>query len=152
MTSVSTTPFREYTSPPPLKFLRKDFRNGPHPADWDPTKWIIWLLHRYTSLAPSIARTPDSAIVTAKARVHMAEADRLYSSVPDDDKIRRLEELPVWSRAEVIARHGERFDGRRRVFIHLEGCIVDVGGYIEDHVSVFYKHVLTCSLEVYHSS
>lgn len=120
----------------------KDFRNGPHPADWDPTKWIIYFLHVYTPLVPSIARTPESAIRKAKAHVHRANADRLDAAVPADERVRKLEELPVWSRAEVRKRHGEwvatRDGRRRRVLLLLEGCVVDAGAYLEDHASTGY--------------
>lgn len=69
----------------------------------------------------------------------MAEADRLFGSLKADEMIKSIEELPVWTRGEVMKRHGEwtrAGDGerRRRVLILLEGCLVDVGGYLEDHV------------------
>jgi stearoyl-CoA desaturase (delta-9 desaturase) len=102
-------------------------------SDWDPTKWIIWLLHLYTPFVPSIARTPESAIHTAQAKVHMAHADRLYASVPTHERVKPIEELPVWSRAEVLRRHGHVHENRRRVLLLVEGCIVDVGGYLDDH-------------------
>ncbi|WWC92552.1 uncharacterized protein L201_007511 [Kwoniella dendrophila CBS 6074] len=115
----------------------KDFRNGPHPADWDPSKWFIWTLHKYTSLIPSIARTPESAVKKARARVYMAQATRLTDAVPPHEMVKPKEELPVWSRAEVQKRHGEyvkeEHGVRRRVLVLLEGCVVDVGGYLDDH-------------------
>jgi stearoyl-CoA desaturase (delta-9 desaturase) len=57
-----------------------------------------------------------------------------------DDTAKPIESLPVWSREEVRKRHGEWIaskDGerRRRVLLVLEGCVVDAGGYIDDHVS-----------------
>ncbi|WVQ63466.1 uncharacterized protein L199_001619 [Kwoniella botswanensis] len=115
----------------------KDFRNGPHPADWDPSKWFIWVLHKYTSLVPTIARTPESAVRKARARVYMAQADRLTEALPPHEMVRPTNDLPVWSRAEVRKRHGEyvkeEHGVRRRVLVLLEGCVVDVGGYLEDH-------------------
>lgn len=93
------------------------------------------MLHKYTSLIPSIARTPDSAIYTARATVHRAHADRLYANVPSHERVKPVSELPVWSKAEMLQRHGERVDGRRRVLLMIEGFVVDVGGYIDDHVS-----------------
>ncbi|ORY21154.1 hypothetical protein BCR39DRAFT_554136 [Naematelia encephala] len=115
----------------------KDFRNGPHPADWDPSKWIIYILHRYTSLVPSIARTPEAAVVSAQARVHMAEADRLVASIPPSHKVKPKEDLPLWTKADVRKRHGQWIvdDGvrRRRVLLVIEGCVVDAGSYLEDH-------------------
>lgn len=67
----------------------------------------------------------------------MAEADRLFGSVKADEMVKSVDELPIWTRGEVIKRHGEWVgkEGRRRVLVLLEGCIVDVGGYLEDHVS-----------------
>lgn len=74
----------------------------------------------------------------------MAEADRLFGTVKADEMVKPIEDLPVWSRGEVIKRHGEYArsaqgdgdgEGRRRVLVLLEGCLVDVGGYLEDHVS-----------------
>jgi stearoyl-CoA desaturase (delta-9 desaturase) len=69
----------------------------------------------------------------------MAEADRLTSSIPSDQIVRPLEELPVWSRAEIRKRHGEwvgsGVERRRRVLLVIEGCVVDAGGYLDDHVS-----------------
>lgn len=104
-----------------------------HTSDWDPTKWIIWLFHVYTPLVPSIAQTPESAIQTARAKVHMAHADRLYASVPVSERVKPIEELPVWSRAEVLKRHGQVVDDRVRVLLLVEGCIVDVGRYLDEH-------------------
>ena len=85
-----------------------------------------------------IARTPESAVVKARARIYMAEADRLFGSVKADEMVKSVAELPVWSKGDVIRRHGEWVgkEGRRRVLVLLEGCIVDVGGYLEDHVSL----------------
>lgn len=70
----------------------------------------------------------------------MAEADRLFGTVKADEMVRPIEDLPIWTRAEVSKRHGEYVrneDGerRKRVLLLLEGCVVDVGGYLEDHVS-----------------
>lgn len=63
----------------------------------------------------------------------MAHADRLYASVPTHERAKPIEELPVWSRAEVLRRHGQAYENRRRVLLLVEGCIVDVGGYLDDH-------------------
>lgn len=63
----------------------------------------------------------------------MAHADRLYASVPDTDRIKPLEELPIWSAPEVLSRHGQKTTTHRRVLLVLEGCIVDVGAYIDEH-------------------
>ena len=126
----------------------------PSNSDWDPTKWIVWVLHVYTPFVPSIARTPESAIKTARARVHTAEAERLLSSVPHDEQEVPIETLPVWSRSEVAKRHGEwvfsesehtteaECSRRRRILLIIGDCVVDVGGYLADHVSGFHGRAL----------
>jgi stearoyl-CoA desaturase (delta-9 desaturase) len=110
-------------------------------SDWDPTKWIIYLLHKYTPLVPYLARTPESAVTKARARMHMVEADRLFGTVKADEMVKNISDLPTWSRSEVLRRHGEMVRSgegrRRRVLLLLEGCVVDVGGYLEDHVRSF---------------
>lgn len=102
-------------------------------SDWDPTKWIIWLLHVYTPFVPTIARTPDAAIHTAQAKIHMAHADRHFANVPNEHRIKPMEELPIWSTRDVVRRHGQVTETHRRVLLLVEGCIVDVGSYLEDH-------------------
>lgn len=106
-------------------------------SDWDPTKWIIYILHIYTPLVPSIARTPESSISKARARMHMAEADRLFGTVNADQMVKDLSQLPSWTKGEVLRKHGEWTGDRRRVLLILESCVVDVGGYLEDHVRLF---------------
>jgi stearoyl-CoA desaturase (delta-9 desaturase) len=65
----------------------------------------------------------------------MAEADRLFGTVKADELVKNISDLPVWTKGEIMRRHGERVGTRRRVLLLLEGCVVDVGGYLEDHVS-----------------
>lgn len=65
----------------------------------------------------------------------MMEADRLFGTVKADEMVKDINELPVWTRNDVVRRHGEWDGKRQRVLLLLEGCIVDVGGYLEDHVS-----------------
>jgi len=69
----------------------------------------------------------------------MAEADRLFGTVKADEMVKDPASLPVWTKSEVVRRHGERVGDRRRVLLLLEGCIVDVGGYLEDHVCLSFS-------------
>ncbi|EGG11681.1 uncharacterized protein MELLADRAFT_90937 [Melampsora larici-populina 98AG31] len=47
----------------------RDYRNGPATLDWDPTKWIIYLLYTYTPLVTKIYLTPPEEIELARKRV-----------------------------------------------------------------------------------
>ncbi|GHJ86929.1 hypothetical protein NliqN6_3331 [Naganishia liquefaciens] len=108
----------------------KDFRNGPHPADWDPTKWIISALHKYTPFVPTIATTPESEILKARAHVHRLHADRLTSQIPHSELPKDEITLPQWTKAD-LAREIEIDEGA--VFLLIDGYIVDVGGYLDVH-------------------
>lgn len=47
----------------------RDYRNGPATLDWDPTKWIIYLLYTYTPLVTKVYFTPPEEIELARKRV-----------------------------------------------------------------------------------
>jgi stearoyl-CoA desaturase (delta-9 desaturase) len=101
-------------------------------SDWDPTKWIIWVLHRYTPFVPTIATTPETEILKARAHVHRLHADRLTSQIPSSDIAKDDAQLPQWSKADLV-REMEADEGA--VFLLIDGYIVDVGGYLDVHVS-----------------
>jgi stearoyl-CoA desaturase (delta-9 desaturase) len=101
-------------------------------SDWDPTKWIIWVLHRYTPFVPTIAITPEGEILKARAHVHRLHADRLTSQIPSSDIAKDDAQLPQWSKANLV-RELEADEGA--VFLLIDGYIVDVGGYLDVHVS-----------------
>ena len=77
--------------------------------------------------------------------MHHVNYERLTASVPSEQKAKKLEELPRWTKAEAIRRNGERVDvysedgemvgWRRRVLVKVGEGLVDVGGYLEEHVS-----------------
>lgn len=102
-------------------------------SDWDPTKWIISALHDYTPFVPTIATTPESEILKARAHVHRLHADRLTSQIPHSELPRDDTTLPQWTKADV-ARELEIDEGA--VFLLIDGYIVDVGGYLDVHVSM----------------
>lgn len=65
----------------------KDYRSGPAKFDWDPTKWIIYFLYRYTNLVTKIHRTPESDIEYAKKRVIEITSQKKESSDPSDQNL-----------------------------------------------------------------
>ena len=98
-----------------------DFRNGFRKTDWDPTKWIIFLLHTFTSQIPSVRRTPDAAVERARDRV-------IVETYPNRlQQFHRPRDLPEIRKSEVV----ERFKGRP--VIVLEGYVVDVGEFAKEH-------------------
>lgn len=104
-------------------------------SDWDPTKWIIYALHRYTSFVPTVAVTPEAEVLKARANVLHSQADRLHAKVPAELLPKPVEELPIWTAEEAV----ERAKGHLLVLI--DGCFVDVTNYVQDHVSL---RVLRC--------
>ncbi|KAF8480635.1 hypothetical protein JB92DRAFT_3040475, partial [Gautieria morchelliformis] len=116
-----------------------DYRNGPFITNVDPTRWIIWTLHKFTPLIPSLRRTEDSDVIKAQlymlrtkassisntnpvtARELERRAQVLQSSLPIQET---LKGKPTWGRTEL-----EDFviSGRRTVIL-IEGHAVDPGG------------------------
>ncbi|WAR52238.1 hypothetical protein PtB15_1B679 [Puccinia triticina] len=66
----------------------KDYRNGPDSLDWDPSKWIIYLLHRYTSLVPKINYTDSREVEEVRQRVL-----KLTSSRRRDGRASKFEDI-----------------------------------------------------------
>lgn len=98
--------------------------------DWDPTKWIIWALHTYTPLVPTIRRTKEAEINKAKAHVHRIQAERLTALVPEVEKSKEDHELPEWTVEETLAQVASG-----QALLLIDGYIVDVSDYLDEHVS-----------------
>ena len=65
--------------------FQNDYRNGVKPWQWDPTKWLIWVLSKL-GLAGSLRRTNREAIRLARAKVR-ARAEALSTSrVPESEE------------------------------------------------------------------
>ena len=98
-----------------------DFRNGFRKTDWDPTKWIIYLLHNFTTQIPSVRRTPDAEVERARERV-------IVEKLPSERQPQsRLPELPAIRANQVKKRY------RDEPIIVLDGYVVDVGTFAREH-------------------
>ena len=97
-----------------------DFRNGFRKTDWDPTKWLIYILHRFTSQIPCVRRTPDTEVERARNRVAIEMS-------PVQDTLPKPRSLPCISTDEVKKRYSNR------PVIVLEGYLVDVGTFAGEH-------------------
>jgi stearoyl-CoA desaturase (Delta-9 desaturase) len=97
-----------------------DFRNGFRKTDWDPTKWLIYLLHILTTQIPSVRRTPDSEVEKARQRVIIETS---FRDLPPS----QLGDLPVIRASQVR----DRYDGKPVII--LEGYAVDVGAFTKEH-------------------
>lgn len=47
----------------------RDYRNGPLVIDWDPSKWIIYLLHNYTPFVPKVYFAEEDEVQAAREHV-----------------------------------------------------------------------------------
>lgn len=100
-----------------------DYRNGIAPLDWDPTKWIVYVLHRYTTLIPTIRKINARDIDRARARVALSHSP--FSSFAGPVEAKR--DLPKLTREDI-----ERIYQDKAVVI-IEGYLVEVGSYAEEH-------------------
>lgn len=60
----------------------KDYRNGPAYFDWDPSKWIIYLLHRYTNLVSKLNYTDPVEVEQVRQRVLKITSSRRKNGRP----------------------------------------------------------------------
>ncbi|KAI0078854.1 hypothetical protein K474DRAFT_1683508 [Panus rudis PR-1116 ss-1] len=109
-----------------------DFRSGPDTFDWDPSKWIIIMLHKF-GWATGL-RTAREADV-ADALVHMHNKTQhlpppkydVYSS-DDQDATRAVYEK--WSEEKLY----EYIESKKgRCVVVLKGYVVDVTNYLGEH-------------------
>lgn len=129
-----------------------DFRNGPRIQDWDPSKWLIWVLHRFTPLVSRVRRAREEDISRARrwmAYVHALGKDHLpygWEALDDDDlfdtvtrgsepqtdidpHLLQAQAFEEWNlaRLESYIREG------RRVILLIDGWVVDVTKYLGEH-------------------
>jgi stearoyl-CoA desaturase (Delta-9 desaturase) len=125
---------------------RSNINSRPFLTNRDPTRWLIWTLHKFTSLIPSLRRTEDLDVL--KARLYMIRTEASSISNRNPVAARELERraqvlqssLPVqeiskgeatWGRTEL-----EDFviSGSRTVLL-IEGHAADVTSFIKEHAS-----------------
>ncbi|KAJ3550851.1 hypothetical protein NM688_g4984 [Phlebia brevispora] len=103
-----------------------DFRSGPTPLEWDPSKWIIMLLHAF-GLATNLRRARQEDLNDAKQ--HM-----MLKAYIDNESIEKLEgehsvEHPSWT----IEKAQEHAASAARCLVVIDGYIIDVTAYLKEH-------------------
>lgn len=129
----------------------RDFRAGPHALDWDPSKWIIELLHAYTGLVTSVRVTREEDVRVARGLVESRHHSKSKPSTPpsviSDDEYAPLEpepgpELETWSAERInIYINGQGQPEARaqnhkltRAVLFVDGFVVDITEYTSIHV------------------
>ncbi|KAI8990695.1 hypothetical protein BD414DRAFT_484513 [Trametes punicea] len=109
-----------------------DFRSGPSPFDWDPSKWIILLLHRF-GLASGLRQAQADEIRAAREHMLRKEIARLHADgtatalVPEGEHA--AWEGPTWT-VDQLTEYARTDD---RCVLFLEGFAVDVTDYLTEH-------------------
>lgn len=104
-----------------------DFRSGPWITAWDPSKWIILLLHRF-KLVTGLRRARDIDLKEALAYMK-------YKSVhgmPPRDDLDEQQTSEHWTIEEARLYVKER---PGRCVVLLNGWVVDLTTYLREHVS-----------------
>ncbi|CUS09180.1 unnamed protein product [Tuber aestivum] len=92
-----------------------DYRNGFESTDWDPTKWIITFLYKFTSLIPSVHTTPEKQVERARSRVIGSDNRHVERDLAQVD----LSQVPAL------------YEGKPVIVIH--GFLYDVGDFVSRH-------------------
>ncbi|KAF8600828.1 hypothetical protein BDV93DRAFT_496266 [Ceratobasidium sp. AG-I] len=126
-----------------------DFRNGPCIQDWDPSKWIIWALHKFTPLVTRVRRAREDDVSRARkwmSYIHLQGKDHLphnWEDLEDDELLATIEipqsgsapetpqarALEEWSRARLDA----YVQMEHRVVVLIDGWVVDITQYMKEH-------------------
>ncbi|KAJ3550849.1 hypothetical protein NM688_g4986 [Phlebia brevispora] len=103
-----------------------DFRSGPTPFEWDPSKWMIMLLHAF-GLATNLRRAKQEDLDEAKRHMKLKAAvdtETLQKLYPDD-----ANEYPPWT----LDKAQEYAASASRCLIVIDGHIMDVTAYLKEH-------------------
>ncbi|KAJ3252692.1 hypothetical protein HDU77_005013 [Chytriomyces hyalinus] len=103
----------------------KDYRNGIHPLDWDPTKWLIYLSARI-GLASNLYTYPENEINKARVTTMEALAREARKKL---DWGPSVDSLPVlaWNVDSISKSVGHD------VWIGLDGFVLDVRAFRSEH-------------------
>ncbi|QRV78089.1 stearoyl-CoA desaturase (delta-9 desaturase) [Ceratobasidium sp. AG-Ba] len=132
----------EVTARGSLHAFPHDFRNGPCHQDWDPSKWIIWALYKFSPLVTRVRRACDEdvnrarkwmAYIQAQGKDHLPHGwEELDDDVLDgmgelsDTTAQSLEE---WDEAQLET----HIQTEHRLVVLIDSWVVDVTDYIKEH-------------------
>jgi stearoyl-CoA desaturase (delta-9 desaturase) len=115
-----------------------DFRAGPNLLDWDPSKWIITVLHKL-GLATGLRKARKEDISTARAwmQSHHHEPFPSTWASEEEDESESLDSdgsrVEVKWNIEDLTRNARE----RNCLLVIDGFVVDVSSYVGEHVRVF---------------
>ncbi|KAG6865755.1 hypothetical protein C0991_011952 [Blastosporella zonata] len=103
-----------------------DFRSGPSTIDWDPSKWIIIILHSI-GLASHLRRAKEHDIVEAISHMHRKTQVGGHSQ----EKVSGDWTGEVWTHT-LLLEYIQALPGR--CIIEIDGFAVDATKYLAEHV------------------
>lgn len=110
-----------------------DYRNGPAFGDWDPTAWILTLLHRFTNQIPLLHHISEADYLKAKSSMLLLEASKLHAQIPVDSLPRDEAELPVWNAEQVREYVKLEEEVEPRLVLLIDDYVVDASSYAHTH-------------------
>ncbi|EGO30998.1 hypothetical protein SERLADRAFT_432659 [Serpula lacrymans var. lacrymans S7.9] len=101
-----------------------DYRSGPSTLEWDPSKWIILVLH-YLGLVKGLRRAREEDIVDAKEYMQHKHHDHVAGKKDD----------PSWNGPEWKLTDLKEFmlQERGRCLVVVDGFVIDVSAYMGEH-------------------
>ncbi|KAJ3081839.1 hypothetical protein HDU99_004509, partial [Rhizoclosmatium hyalinum] len=105
----------------------KDYRNGIHPLDWDPTKWLIFIASR-VGLASNLYVYPQNEISKARVSTAMSKLEEKKAKLDWGPK---EESLPLISSSKDVAAVSQLVGHEE--WMVLDGFILDVSKFRSAH-------------------
>ncbi|CAG8561807.1 hypothetical protein RhiirA5_357764 [Rhizophagus irregularis] len=104
----------------------KDFRNGYRLCDWDPSKWIIFTLHKLTNQVPNVSRVPENEVRKAMVNMEIIKAQeksKKYDWGIDPSS------LPVIT----YEQYKQKQEQEGKEWILVDEYVLDVSSFKDDH-------------------
>lgn len=112
----------------------RDYRASPETVSWDPSKWIIELLYRYSNLVTSVRKADEDDIRAAKASILHGHHHH-HSIDADDEDLNADGRLPTWTREETERYINDYLGGtKKRRLVLVDEYLVDMADYTAEHV------------------
>ncbi|KAJ3191111.1 hypothetical protein HDU67_005998, partial [Dinochytrium kinnereticum] len=103
----------------------KDYRNGLHPLDWDPTKWLIWISGRL-GLAWDLYTVPENEIKKAMILTAEKKSNEIRDKVDWGPDPTLLPTMTMTEMAKAVSEDGKEL-------MAIDGYVLDVSTFKDRH-------------------
>lgn len=117
-----------------------DFRAGPSPLDWDPSKWVLLVLHQLgfvTGLRRARLDEIEDAKLFMRSKSHVTHHDGSSENTGEGEA---AWSGPVWDMDQVMEYAENMGTKTAPCLMVVDGFVIDATSYMKEHVGSFPFH------------